>query len=226
LKIKTQFLAFIEDKSTNRLKEDLNKINDELSTSRYGRNGWQFRMWPGHQLAIAENMVDLHGENSETSELRPMGWHQFRNEFNERFGFYFRWFRDSIQDMLNAKFEKEEEARKEEAGRIEKEKVDGAIPRKTNETKLVNVDGAEDEKVNKARKKKWLEVPDQRLRRLQHLLVDLIETLDRAEQTHKPRKCGRAIECDCRFSDCNGIELAEKRFNRTRSNNANATIGS
>ncbi|KAG9195201.1 hypothetical protein G6011_00321 [Alternaria panax] len=146
LKIKTQFLAFTEDKSTNKLKEVLEKISEELSTSRYGRNQWQFRMWPGHQLAIAENMVDLHSENGETSELHPMGWHHFRHGFDERFGFYFRWFRDSIKDLLDAKFEKEEEARKEKAGRAEKEKADGAILKMTGEPGLVKVDGAKDEK--------------------------------------------------------------------------------
>jgi hypothetical protein len=57
LKIETQFLAFYEDKSNKELRKIFYKIGDEFSTSRYDRNGWTFRLWPGHQLAIAENMV-------------------------------------------------------------------------------------------------------------------------------------------------------------------------
>jgi hypothetical protein len=50
LKVNTQFLAFSEDKSTSNLRKVLYKISDELSTSRYDRSGWEFRLWPNWQL--------------------------------------------------------------------------------------------------------------------------------------------------------------------------------
>jgi hypothetical protein len=100
LKISTQFLAFYEDESSSDLGVILSKIEDELGTSRYDRSGWNFRLWPGHQLAIAENMVVL---EKETGQLRPMGWHQFKVDFEKKFGFYFRYFQTSITEMLDAK---------------------------------------------------------------------------------------------------------------------------
>jgi len=178
LKIKTQFLAFYEDKSTSNLRKILYKINDELSTSRYDQSGWNFRLWPGHQLAIAENMMVLEKENC---QLRPMGWHQFKEEFGNKFTDYFRWFRESITDMLDAK-EKKADA-----------------------------------------------IPDQRLRRLQHLLIDLINTLDSTGQVQSdrpPQKCGSAIQCDCFSPECNGAELAAQRSNRSRSYAKEAPTGS
>jgi hypothetical protein len=81
--------------------------------------------------------------------------------------------------MLDAKFQKEEEARKE--------KADGAVLENTDQIKLVKVDEAKNEKVNEAKKTKWHKVPDQRLRRLQHFLVDLIDKLDSAGHACKPR---------------------------------------
>jgi len=48
LKVNTQFLAFYDDESSNDLGVILSKIEDELSTSRYDRSGWNFSLWPGH----------------------------------------------------------------------------------------------------------------------------------------------------------------------------------
>lgn len=112
-----------DDKSNSKLREILYKVGDELSTTRYDLSGWNFRLWPGHQLAIAEKMV-IH--EKERNQLRPMGWHQFKEEFDSEFKYYFSWFQKSITDIL-------------------------------------------DKKENKAGM-----IPDQRLRRLQHFLIDLI----------------------------------------------------
>jgi hypothetical protein len=175
LKVNTQFLAFYEDESSSDLRVILSKIEDELSTSRYDRSGWNFRLWPGHQLAIAENMVVLEKEK-ETGQLRPMGWHQFKGDFKEKFSFYFRYFQTSITEMLNA------------------------------------------------REKHTNGVPDQRLRRLQHFLVDLMDTLDPDKKLFQSnplakRKCRPASRCDCRGPECKGRgeELAKERSNRSRS---------
>jgi len=173
LKVNTQFLAFYEDESSSDLRVILSKIEDELSTSRYDRSGWNFRLWPGHQLAIAENMVVL---EKETGQLRPMGWHQFKDDFENKFGIYFGYFQTSITEMLDAK------------------------------------------------KKQTHGVPDQRLRRLQHFLVDLMDTLDPDKKLFQSdplaeRKCRPASRCDCRGRDCKGRgeELAKERSNRSRS---------
>ena len=64
-------------------------------------------------------------------------------------------------------------------------------------------------------------VPDQRIRRLQHFLIDLIIILDptgRAQADRPFEKCGSAKECDCASIDCNGTELAIRRANRSRRN--------
>jgi len=177
LKTKTQFLAFSEDKSTSNLRQMFYKISDELSTPRYDDSGKGFRLWPGHQLAIAENMIY---HEKATDEIQPMGWHQFRNSWGNTFAFYCKWFEESVILMLNAKFEKKP-------------------------------------------------VSDQRLRRLQHFLVDLIVLLDPSGQARSDRplqKCRSAIECDCEPSiidgvkaDCNGDDLRKRRAARERSVN-------
>lgn len=168
LKIKAQYLAFHEDKSTSGLRTILYKISDELSTSRYPENGQTFRLWPGHQLGIAENMIS---QAVEDGDIRPLGWHKFKGVYEDQFGNYFSWMRRSITKMLNAKYDKAEM------------------------------------------------IPDQRLRRIQHLLIDLIETLDKSGQVQadrKPQRCGSAIQCDCLNPECDGVELAKLRFNRSR----------
>jgi hypothetical protein len=178
LKTKTQFLAFSEDKQHSGLRTLLYKISDELSTLRYGENGKTFRLWPGHQLGIAENMIY---HDKATEELRPMGWDQFRLDWDKKFKPYCGWFEESVIIMLNAKYDRAEM------------------------------------------------IPDQRLRRLQHFLVDLIVLLDPTGQARSDRplkKCLSAIECDCepviidgRRSDCDGKQLRIDRANRVRSEN-------
>lgn len=61
-------------------------------------------------------------------------------------------------------------------------------------------------------------IPDQRLRRLQHLLIDLIDILVSTRQPQfdrLPRKCKPAIQCDCQ--GCNCAELEKQRLDRRRS---------
>lgn len=170
LKIKAQFLAFSEDKSTSNLRAILYKISDELSTARYPKNGWEFRLWPGHQLGIAEMLVS--DEKAGGEHVRPLGWHQFKkvHSGDEEVQKYFAWMRQSIKNVLDAQYHK-------------------------------------------------TEVPDQRIRRLQHFLIDLIVILDPNGQAQADRpfkKCGSATECDCASADCNGTELAIRRANRSR----------
>jgi hypothetical protein len=73
VKIKAQYLAFSDDRSTSKLRAILYKIGDELSTARYPENRREFRLWPGHQLGIAEMMVSDEKANAEYA--RPLGWY-------------------------------------------------------------------------------------------------------------------------------------------------------
>ncbi|KAJ9660545.1 hypothetical protein H2198_002482 [Neophaeococcomyces mojaviensis] len=170
LKIQTQFLAFSEDKSTSYLRESLYKISDELSTNRYPKPAWEFRLWPGHQLAIGELMLV---KDKDTTQLTPMGFHDFNDQFKERFSVYFHWFIKSIHNVNGARY-----------------------------------DGSEI-------------IPDGRGRRLQHLLVDLVKSLDsdgNARAGREPQKCIPAAKCDC--LTCGDMELAKDRRDRRRSCNA------
>ena len=187
LKTKTQFLAFSEDKATSELRVMFYKINDELSTPRYNKPGWAFRLWPGHQLAIAESMIY---HEKATDELQPMGWHQFRNAWKGTFLQYCNNWDEGIDKMLRTK-----------------------------------VDNIKNETMDP--------IPDQRIRRLQHFLVDLIVLLDPNGQARSDRpikKARTAVECDCNNSlpgtggapaTCNGEVLRKKRRDRVRSENEN-----
>ncbi|KAJ4315262.1 hypothetical protein N0V94_006027 [Neodidymelliopsis sp. IMI 364377] len=180
LKIKAQFLAFSEDKSTSNLRAILYKISDEFSTARYPKNGWEFRLWPGHQLGIAEMMVA--DEKASDEHVRPLGWNQFKKSYadSEELQKYFIYMRQSIKNVLHAQYKK-------------------------------------------------TEAPDQRIRRLQHFLIDLIIILDPTGQAQADRpfnKCGSATECDCASADCNGTGLAIKRANRSRRDRSAPPINS
>lgn len=102
LKIQTQFLAFSEDESTDYLREILYKISDELSTNRYPKPEWEFRLWPGHQLAIAELMVV---KDKDTTQITPIGFYDFNDQFKERFNVYFIWFIKSIHNVNGARYD-------------------------------------------------------------------------------------------------------------------------
>ena len=175
LKTKAQYLSFNEDKSTSGLRRKFWQIGDELATCRYDETGWIFRLWPGHQLGIAENMT-AHITDAESPH--PLSWSQFKDKevHQAKFEYYFRPMKESIRQLLDAKYRK---------------KFKGSTA----------------------------EIPDQRLRRLQHLLVDLVVLLDTSGQVQEERplrRCGSARECDCENRECNGEKLKIDRWNRKR----------
>lgn len=223
LKMRAQFLAFQEDRPTRDLRGILYKISDELSTNRYDNSGQTFRLWPGHQLAIAECMMV---KDEKTGEIKPMGWHEFRlkfnkdETFNERKETYLRKEPEATKPVVK----QDDDVAKREAASVGKDraKLPGPIKQAPEEPFVFYFAWMHESifKMLDRKRREEADVQDQRLRRLQHLLIDLLMVLDPAGETRSDReakRCRSAAECDCTNKDCNGTQLAAARQDRTRS---------
>ncbi|KAJ2899203.1 hypothetical protein MKZ38_003346 [Zalerion maritima] len=187
-----------------RLKSLMWKIQDELVAMNYeDRGSVEFR-WVEHDiLAIQEKMTvkdDKDGDGKE-NELRPMKWVEFREshapDTEKRLKTTFDWYIAEFQRVIYRRFS-----------------VLYATKHKDQANPTVKDPPGEWEKRENEKMEKELEgrpvwetcVPDQRIRRLQHLLMDLVELLDDMAhmQFNRPtRRRPKADECDCVGKICN-----------------------
>lgn len=203
LRLQAQFLRFATDDKNKKLTKVLGAISFEFSTDRYDWDGAPLNLWRGQQLAIGELMTV--GD----AELLCMGYAAFHQRWKEDGGVY-----GSSGGMgqltgtsLPVPYGAEQGKDKDQVAR-------------TNEVKEGDEDGKDDwsgdfrpwfrpitegvTKIAVARTERHQRVPDQRVRRLQHLMLDLIHLLDeeglRSEAKYTSY-CHRAAICRCLICD-------------------------
>jgi len=198
LRRKTQFLKLATDKVNRKLTEALANITFEFLTGKYPEDGAPFMLWRGDQMAIGEVMTVKDGV-----DLFCIGYATFRQKWMEN---------RQVRAMGELA----------EASGTSQAPVVGQVDEVTEGVE----DGGEFQlwfdsivegitKIAKAKNEQHVIVPDQRLRRLQHLTLDLINILDpkglRSEakwtgpchraETCKCSRCAKETACPC--NKCN-----------------------
>jgi hypothetical protein len=235
----THFFAHMRDERADMLKKLLWKIQDEFISMNYeGRENLEMRWFEGDILAAQEHLTavsDLDGDGNAT-EMRTIGWVEFRTKYAKApaskddtdvspgLKDLFKWYEDDFQRIVYRRFKRlystkwageenpQDFAKMREsltdAGRIALEKEEDDI--RTEQSQDPNI---------------GIIVPDHRIRRIQHLLSDLVELLDQVStlKFQRPvRRCGmqtenhdvtsgnplglelgRRIPCDCHYVACN-----------------------
>jgi hypothetical protein len=211
LRREAQFLNFSTDRANRELTKALANINYAFGTDSYPDDGTPFTLWRGEQMAVGEVMTVKVGR-----ELFSMGYATFRR----------KWMEDG---RARAMPELIEPFGTSQACVFGGDREDGEDTHEGNSVEVGQVDevkeGVEDGayilsgefrswfrpivegviKIAKARDEGQPTIPDQRLRRLQHLLLDLISILDEKGVRSDARwasPCHRAKICNC--SRCDG----------------------
>lgn len=233
----THFFAHIKSRDAEKLKKLLWKIQDEFVSMNYeGRESLEMRWFEGDILAAQEHMtgaLDHVGENG-TKELRMISWVEFQkkhsltsdpgNAGSVELQKLFEWYEDDFQRIIYRRFKY-----------LYTNKWPGRANPQAYEVMTQGLDEAKREKLEKEEvmirddRSKYPDisviVPDHRVRRLQHLLSDLVEVLDTftTMKLNRPiRRCkmlaegnvsssnnplnlevGNHIPCDCSSFECN-----------------------
>jgi hypothetical protein len=223
----TQFLAHIRGERVDMLKKLLWKIQDEFVSMNYeGRESLEMRWFEGDILAAQEKMTsvcDLDGDGI-VGEMRTIGWVEFQQnyvmkgsgpknndsmELKKLFGPY----EDEFQRIIYRRFKHlystmwKDEDNPQDLERLQGSPIDEEIlERLIGEEDLIKHEQQADPNIG-------MVIPDHRVRRLQHLLSDLVELLDEVStmQFNRPvRRCkmlanngGVRVPCDCHSVDCN-----------------------
>lgn len=248
------FFPHIRGEEVEKLKNLLWKIQDEfVSTEFRGRESLEMRWFEGDILAAQEHSTELvYSDGVGTDrELRTIGWVEFQKKYAPAFGpgnadspeLYklFGWYEDEIQRIIYRKF---------------KSLYTSKWPTGTNPQAFETLReqfGGDEEKIKKLEEEEErirseqenypninVIVPDHRVRRLQHLLSNLVVVLDSftAMKLNRPiRKCRMLVEtnvspssnplgliprdripCDCDSIDCNPIQedFPHRQLARTR----------
>lgn len=223
LRLKTHFLAHIKGAQGLALKKLLWKIQDEFITMEYDdRESLEMRWFEGDILSVQEHMTedaDLNGDGIK-GEMQPVGYNDFQkmyalkeegNEDSPELKKIFEWYENEFQRVVYRRF-KQLYATKWPSDvnpqQIEMCDADDkvTIDRYLAEEKII-------EKERKGNPNARMLIPDHRIRRLQHLLVDLVIQLDQVSLMHfnRPvRRCGMLsldssdrVPCDCDSVECN-----------------------
>ncbi|KAK5088082.1 hypothetical protein LTS08_004858 [Lithohypha guttulata] len=229
---KTHFLAHIRGERADLLKRLLWKIQDEFVSMHYEeRESLEMRWFEGDILAVQEHMTeacDLDGDGN-AGEMRAIGYVEFQQnyeikepgsskgdslELKKIFGYYETEFQRVIYRRFKHLYSTRWKGQENPQG-IEKQQEspvdEEVINRLIEEERLIK----EEQEINGTR----MMIPDHRIRRLQHLLSDLVELLDEVSKMkfNRPsRRCemlvgnnmlGREVEaripCDCHSVKCN-----------------------
>lgn len=205
LRLQAQFLRFATDDKNKRLTKVLGAISFEFSTDEYDWDGMPWNLWRGQQMAIGELMTV--GD----AELLCMGYAAFNQKWKEDGGMY--GVAGGMGQITGTSLPVPEGA--------EPNVKDNDQVATAGEVKEGDEDGKDDwsgefrpwfrpiiegvTKIAIARTERHQKVPDQRLRRLQHLVLDLIHLLDekglRSEAIYTSY-CHRAVICKCAI--CHG----------------------
>lgn len=225
LRIKTHFLAHIKGSQGDALKKLLWKIQDEFVTMDYeDRESLEMRWFEGDILAVQEHMTedaDLDGDGIK-GEMQTIGWNDFQKAYaSESTGDSelpnlketFEWYENEFQRVVYRRFKQlyttkwtndTNPQQPEHISGIEVDKITN--DRFLEEEKVI-------EKERKGNPNARLVIPDHRIRRLQHLLSDLVIALDEVSRMkfNRPvRRCEMVgldstdrIPCDCNAVKCN-----------------------
>jgi hypothetical protein len=251
----THFFAHIDGEEAEMLKKLLWKIQDEFISMHYdGRENLEMRWFEGDILAAQEHLTEavLHDGTKFPRELRTIGYVEFQKKYapasepgnanSPELYKLFEWYEVQFQRIIYRRFKslytnKWPTKTNPQAYKTLKETLDTYDGRKLEKDAL-------EERPNNQKKRRRLEeeeeriqserelypnisviVPDHRVRRLQHLLSDLVEVLDAftSMKLHRPvRKCKMLVEhkvsssnnpldlvtedripCDCTSLECN-----------------------
>lgn len=238
---KTHFFAHLQGGRADTVKHLLWKIQDEFVSMNYEeRENLEMRWFEGDILAAQEHMTqvcDLDGDGI-AGEMRTIGWVDFRGNYatkkpgsnNDDSGSLelkriFRHYEIDFLRVVFRRFQHLYSTRWKAQDNPQKiEKLQGIFAEEDIIQKLVD----EDQLIHNEREANpnaGVMVPDHRIRRLQHLLSDLVELLDQvsAMKFNRPiRRCGMLVRnhapieenfldrevdiripCDCRSLDCN-----------------------
>lgn len=188
---KTHFFAHLRGKRAQMLKKLLWKIHDEFITMHYvDRESLEMRWFEGDILAVQEQMTvdcDLDGDGN-AAEMRTIGWVEFQRNYEngpksennkspalkDIFGPYecefqriiYRRFKHLYSTKWRGKDNPQEFETEQESLIEEEQRADPNI---------------------------GIVIPDHRVRRLQHLLSDLVELLDKVSAMEFNRPARRCI---------------------------------
>jgi hypothetical protein len=210
------------DERAKDLKKLLWKLGDEFVSMNYeGRESTEMRWFEGDILAVQEEMTqvcDLDGDGV-VGEMRTIGWLDFQKKYATGSGVpgvqglreLFEEYEDSFQRIIYRRFKK----------------IYANGPNEHENP--ADYDEEQEKSITEERKQDPgidIVVPDHRVRRLQHLLSDLVKLLDQLStmEFNRPvRRCdmwtenskasegenllrletARRIPCDCRSRHCN-----------------------
>ncbi|KAK4463921.1 hypothetical protein QBC42DRAFT_198046, partial [Cladorrhinum samala] len=232
----TQYFAHIRGGRAEELKRLLWKIQDEFTSMHYaGREDREMRWVEYHILAVQELMTVAEGEGK-SRVLRPMGWVEFRKNYAIRepgaeksdsmeLQRIFKAYEDDFQRIVYRRFRylySTQWASSTNPQGFEKRKKElkgneDALKRLIEENEQIERELRED-----ADPGTLVVIPDHRVRRIQHLLVDLVQLLDQESgmKFDRPvRRCtmevdkralahgaskgaGYSVLCDCSDPHC------------------------
>jgi hypothetical protein len=206
LRLQAQFLKFATDEKNTKLTTILGGITFEFSTDRYPWDGMPLNLWRGQQMAVGEVMTVR-----EDGELLCMGYAAFYQKWKDDASVYGatggmgQLTGTSLPVPVDGKNGESENDKVGKAGEVEECNKDPEDEWSGEFRPWFRpiIEGVT--KIAIAKTERHAKVPDQRLRRLQHLLLDLIHFLDetgvRSEAIYTS-PCHRAIMCEC--SRCKG----------------------
>ena len=205
LRQQAQFLRFSTDQRNKDLTKVLTGIRYEFSTDKYNNEGAApLMLWRGQQMAIGELMTVKEGK--EGSELYCMGYAAFRRKWVRLggAGTASKGERSKVTGMSHVPMNGIDGA-----DEVEGVGNTGGNRESQQESKS---DGSEDFRlwfnsikedivhIAIAKRERRSKIPDQRLRRLQHRLLDLIHVLDDENSRSEAdftTPCHRAAKCKC-----------------------------
>jgi hypothetical protein len=215
----THFFAHIRGEEAEKLKRILWKIQDEFISMNYdGRENLEMRWFEGDVLAAQEHMTEVinHDGAGTARELRTIGWLEFQKKYapasesgnadSPELYKLFEWYEDEFQRIVYRRFKslytnkwplennpQDFEKMRKDLDKEREEGEDSDVQKKIGKLE-------EEENKIRAEKEKYpnisVIVPDHRVRRLQHLLSDLVVVLDSftAMKLNRPvRRCGMLV---------------------------------
>lgn len=235
----TQFFAHIRGGRAEQLKRLLWKIQDEFISMYYeGRENLELRWFEGDILAVQERMTVTEGEGK-SRVLRTMGWVEFCENYatkepeaeksdSTELKKVFKWYEDDFQRIIYRRFKYlylTEWSSHENPQGVEQMKK--SLKDEEARQKL----DSEEHQIKEERQADpdiVVVIPDHRVRRLQHLLSDLVKLLDEESSMkfNRPvRRCKMVLDkrvlahgtlphgtpkdfqyrvpCDCYSAECN-----------------------
>lgn len=234
----THFFAHIRGEEAETLKRLLWKIQDEFTSMYYdGRESHEMRWFEGDILAVQEHLTETvsHGGDGAAHELRTIGFVEFQKRYApastagdknaRKLSELFEWYEDDFQRIVYRRFKALYATRWD--ARANPQAFDTLNDSLHDEKKMEKLEKEEARIKREQQDYPGINViiPDHRIRRLQHLLTDLVEVLDAftTMKLNRPiRRCTMLVDnafarssnpqglvaegrvpCDCNHRGCN-----------------------